>query len=174
MAEMALLASAVSAAGSIVGGAAARSQAKAEGAAMQRAAEFEATELRKKADEERAAGQREAMQEREKAARVASRATAVAASSGAGVENPTILGLLEDTAAEGEMQAGAKKYASESRARGYLDQGAMGIWNANQKAASLAAKGDAAFTGSLLEGFGTAASGIYKYKTGSYGKKGYG
>lgn len=170
MAEMALLASVASAAGGIASGYAAKREGAAQSEAMRKSAEFEAARLQEKANEERAAGQRDAHNEREKADLLASRATAVAASSGAGVETPTILNVLEDIGAEGEMKAGQKRFVSESRARGYEDQANAGIWNVDVKGESSKRRGDAAFMGSILEGFGTAASGAYKYKTGNYGK----
>ena len=165
MAEIALLASAVSAAGTVVGGMAAKREGQAQASAMRQSAEFEAARLREKANEERAAAGREAAQERDKKEQMASRAIAVAASSGGGVENPTILNILDDIETKGELQAGQKMYVGKSRAAGMIDQANAGLWNADVKGQSARNRGDAAFVGSLLEGFGTAAGGVYKYKT---------
>ena len=129
-----------------------------EGKAKQASLNFQAQENEKKAAEERAAGQREAFEKRDETARVMSRQRALAASSGAGVVNPTVLDIYGDTAQEGEYNAQAALYGGESRARGQIDQ-----------ANAARAKGKAVRTGSLLEAGGSLFSGLSKTDFSAFG-----
>lgn len=122
-----------------------------QGKAEQAALNFEAKEREKKAAEERAASQREAIDKRTETQRVMSRQTALAAASGAGVVNPSILDIYGDTAAEGEYKAQATLYGGESRARGQIDQ-----------ANAARAKGKAAYKGAIFDSVGSALAGLGK------------
>jgi hypothetical protein len=107
MAAMGLIGGLISAAGSIVGGIAANNQAKAQAKAM---------EVR--AGEERAVSQREAIRRSKEAKMVMSRQQAVAASSGGGAGDPTVVNLMSGVGAEGKYQSGVALYEGETKGRG--------------------------------------------------------
>lgn len=108
-----LAGSAVSAVGSLAAGQAAEEQAQ-----------FRAKQLEQQAQEERAAAQREAFKVRRREQLMQSRLQAVSAASGAGAADPTVIGLAEDIAGEGEEQALMQFALGENRARGREDQAA--------------------------------------------------
>lgn len=88
-------------------------------------AKGEAKELRKQADQldikagqERASAQRLAIEQRRQAELLSSRALAVAAASGAGVDDPTVLNIMANIAGEGEYRALTALYEGEEEARG--------------------------------------------------------
>lgn len=143
---------------SVVGGIAAGQQAKSD-------ADFQAMQLERKANEEKAAAQREASDKRQEGLLVQSRQQALAAASGggAGTDAPTIAKIMSDTAGKTEYNANSVMYGGNERAAGFLDQ-----------AAATRASGKAAYQGSLLGAFGSAASGIggmFNPRTGIFGGK---
>ena len=101
-----------SAAGSIMSG-------KAEASASR----FQAAQMKQQAGQERAVSQRKAIEQRRQAGLANSRVTALAAASGAGATDPTVLDIEGDNAAAGEYNALSALYAGEERARG-LEMGA--------------------------------------------------
>lgn len=123
----------------------------AQGVAANNAAKFEAQQMDMKAKEERAASQREAAQDRKEAQLAMSRQQALAAASGggSGVDAPTIVKLMSDTAGQGELNAQMRMYGGEQRARGLMD---------SAKARRMS--GRASLLGSFAGGFGQAAKGI--------------
>lgn len=123
------------------------------GMAANTAAKFEAGQLKTRASEERAASQREVSERRRKTGIVMSRQKALAASSGAGVTNASILDLIGDTAQHGEFLAQADMAIGESRARGLEDQ-----------AAAARFRGKNALSGSILEGVTTGITGLAKMR----------
>lgn len=127
----------------------------AAGYAGKQASEQEAAQYRRRAAEEKAAAGREAYMQRERNEEVISRQRAVAASSGAGVVNPTVLDLFGDTAQRGEYLANTITYGGEQRARSAID-------NAN----AAKAKGKSLWTGSLLDGLAQGISGYSKLRYG--------
>lgn len=131
---------------SVMGGIQAGNAAEAE-------AKFEAAQLQRKADSERAVAQREAADKTKEGQLAQSRQQALAASSGggAGIDDPTIVKLMGDTAGQTEYNREGAMYVGEDRARGYIDQ-------SNARLAS----GKSAKRGSLIGAFGTAFSGIGK------------
>lgn len=64
-----------------------------------------------------AASQRQALEERRQADLVASRALAVAAASGAGVSDPTVVDIISRTKGEGHYRAAVALYEGEERSR---------------------------------------------------------
>ena len=78
----------------------------------------EARQLDTKAGLERASSQREAMEERRKARLLQSRGQAVAAASGGGADDPTIVNLMADIAGEGEYRSLTALYEGNERAFG--------------------------------------------------------
>lgn len=97
----------VSAGGSIFGG-----------IQKSKALKFEAKQLEGNAGLERAMSQREAMEERRQARLLNSRALAVAAASGGGTDDPTVVNLMADIEGEGEYRALSSLYSGETSARG--------------------------------------------------------
>ncbi len=81
------------------------------------AREFEADQLETLAKQEFAASQREALEERRQANIQASRALAVAAASGAGAGDPTVIDIIANLQGEGAYRAGLALYEGEERQR---------------------------------------------------------
>lgn len=170
MAVMMMVAQGVQAVGGMMQGAAQQKAGKDKQRMLEQAAAYNAETLRRRANEESAASQRTAQRERDKKDLALSRQTALAAKSGAGVENPTILQLLEETDSYGDFLASTELYRGESRARGLKDQADVGMWNAAVEGRAAKKAGDAAFAGSILEGIGMAAETFYDgYKGGAFG-----
>ena len=77
-----------------------------------------AAELKRQADARRAAGTREAAEEQRNAELAYSRALAVAAASGGGVSDPTVVKILADLQAEGDYRVLSRLYTAEDEAQG--------------------------------------------------------
>ena len=82
----------------------------------------EAAGLDRQAGLERASSQREAIEERRQSRLVQSRGLAVAAASGAGADDPTVVNLLANLEGEGEYRALTALYEGNERAIGMEDQ----------------------------------------------------
>lgn len=104
---MAQLGSLFSAYGSIV-----------QGNAAADAANSEARQLQYRAGQTRASTQRSAIDARRQSRYAISRGRAVAAKSGAGVTDPTVINTLADVSAEGEYAALTRMYEGEDAAIG--------------------------------------------------------
>lgn len=107
-------------AGNFVSIAGSRDSARAARTAGERskvAGEFNAVELERQAGLSSALAQRQAMEERRMADYAASRALAVAAASGAGVSDPTMMRILANHKGEGMYRASLALYEGEERAR---------------------------------------------------------
>ncbi len=111
----------VSAAGSIAQGNAADEAAQATAAAAER-----------RAGEERAAATREAARRAQQESLLLSRQQAVAASSGAGATDGTVLNLMEGIAQEGQYQRDIAIYQGESKAVNLEDEAALARWKGKQ------------------------------------------
>jgi hypothetical protein len=81
------------------------------------AAQFEAQQLEQQAGQVVAASQRDAREERRKADLVASRALALAAASGGGASDPTVVRIIAGIAGEGSYRASVSLYRGEDQAR---------------------------------------------------------
>ena len=127
----------LSGAGSIAGGMNAAQMAKAQARILERQAE-----------EEKAAARREAMRKREEGERIGSRQLALAAASGGGVNDPTVLNIMGDTAAETEIHAEEIEYGGSVRAADLLNQ-----------ASAVRAGGQQMKTAGIIKGIGSIASG---------------
>ena len=103
---------------------AAGSAAADAGRSQEKAAKFEAKQMRQQAGQERASSQRQAEQDRRKGRLTASRALAVAAASGGGASDTTVVEKIADIEAEGELNALAALFEGEERAR-TLETGAQ-------------------------------------------------
>ena len=122
-----------------------------QGKYEQAAAELEARNAEAQGKEELAASQRTAQDKRREAKLAESRAIAIAAGSGAGVTNPTVIDILEETAGRGEYIAQTELYGGKSRKAGYYD-----------KAAAARFRGKQAKTGSIFDAIATGVSGFNK------------
>jgi len=81
------------------------------------AKQFEAEQLREQAGQVIAVSQRAALEERRQGRLMASRALAVAAASGAGASDPTVVNLIAGAEGEAALRAGYALYEGEDRAR---------------------------------------------------------
>lgn len=129
---------AISAAGTIAGGQAAKS-----------AADYRAQQYNLQAQTSTAEGQRQMMEEQRKGALVGSTLQARAAASGGSATDPTVLKLGSDIAGRTEYGALSDLFQGQDRSAGLYDE-------ANAAKAS----GDAAVTGSYFGAAGTVASGV--------------
>lgn len=141
MAELAVIGSIVQAVGTFAGGVAANN-----------AAQEEARQLEERGQEEFAASQREAMARREEGRLVNSRAQALAASSGAGADAPTIVRLMSDTAGQAELNAQTDLYGGRQRRAGMRDS-----------ARARRAEGQASLMGSFFDAGGQVLGAGGKY-----------
>jgi hypothetical protein len=111
----------------VAGAASQGSEMKAAAKANQRRAAAEKAQLDYMAGQEQAAGQHKAVEARRKAALMLSRAQAVAAASGAGAVDESLMGgILE----EGEREAGYRMYESGERANTLRYKGEVGLQDA--------------------------------------------
>ena len=130
------------------------------GVAGQAASRAEERELKIRAADERAAKQREGIERRRRAELLISRNQAVAADSGAGATDPTVLAIEGDLYQEGEYQAAIENY-----------QGAQKADALRRKASQTRAEGDIGLLDSGLRASGTILSGISSYYD-RYGRRG--
>lgn len=119
---LAIVGTAVSAAGTVYGA--------VSGAAGARA---EAQSMNIKAKQERAAGERQANERRREAALVQSRQRAVAAASGGGASDPSVLRLMSGVAERGELNAQTEMFNADSAATSLQNQAAALRANASQQ-----------------------------------------
>lgn len=98
--------------------------AKAQGIAAEKLAILQARQLEQNAGQDIAAGTAAVDAERRKSELIASRAMAVAAASGAGALDPTVVKILQGIRGEGELAANTQMYNANERARGQTDQAA--------------------------------------------------
>lgn len=103
----------LSAAGQLKAGGA----AKRAGRERRKVSQFEARQLEQQAGQAVASAQRGAMEEQRRADLMSSRALALAASGGGGVDDPTMVSLFSDIESEGAYRAGISLYQGEEEAR---------------------------------------------------------
>lgn len=142
MAALGAVATVISALGTVAGGIAANNQAQ-----------FQAEQQEMAGKEEFAASQREANDKRKESTYVQSRQQALAAASGGGAADPTIVRLMTKTAQQGEMNAQTARYVGENRQRGLMDAA---------KASRMS--GEASLFGSFFGATGDALSGWARYR----------
>lgn len=152
MAGMSAGGTALSVMGSSKQAKAAKQQAKAQYALAQ----YEANQLDQNARETQAAGQYASIEQRRQSELLQSRALAIAASSGAGTLDPTVLDVIGGIAKEGERAVQTETYNAESEAAGMRAQAVATRYGGAQalKAGKIAAKG------AKIQAFSTALSGI--------------
>src|SRR3990167_4381106 len=156
----AIAGSAIQGAGTILGGIEANTTAKYEAKQGQILAEWERRQLEQQAKQDEYARAVRAREKRHESTLVQSAQLARAASSGGGVTNPTILNLMEDTAARGEYLAQTELAAGKMDAASRRHQGAATILGANMQGDILRMRGRSAQTGGILSGVGQTAAGI--------------
>lgn len=125
----------------------------AQGVSAKNAADYQADQQEAAGKEAFAASQREAIQKRKEAEIANSRAQAVAAASGAGASDPTIIKLMTDTAGQGELNAQGSLFQGEQQKRGLFDA-----------AKGSRMSGNASLFGSFLGAGGEALGGFAKYR----------
>lgn len=130
------------------------------GRAANASAKFQAAQLEQRAGQERAAAQRQAIEERRKAALAISRGQAVAAASGAGATDPTVMNITGDVAAQGEYNALSALFGGEERARG-----------AQLQATATRMEGKQAKKAGMIGGLGTIAGGVGTTLFAKYGAR---
>jgi hypothetical protein len=87
------------------------------GAQLQQLGEFEAQQIERNALTEIAVSQRGAAEEKRQAGLAASRALAVAAASGGGASDPTVMKIISDITGIGSYRSSVVLYEGEERAR---------------------------------------------------------
>jgi hypothetical protein len=117
-----LAGTALSAVGTVAGGVAAKNQAEAQAQAAER-----------QANEVQAASQREAIQRSREAKLLISRQTALAAASGGGAADPSILTNAGNIAARGKFNADSALYEGSAAAAGLQDTAAVSRWQGRQE-----------------------------------------
>lgn len=104
------------------------------GVAQQKAAEFEAQQLEQNAGQAQAASQRSAIEELRKSMALQSRAIAVAAASGGGALDPTVMALVAGLSKEGQLAAETQIYGGDERARSMRNQAKASRYEGAQRA----------------------------------------
>ncbi len=141
--------------------------ARIAGERQKAAAEFEAIQEEEQAGIALAISQRQAAEEARQGRYQASRALAVAASSGGGVSDPTIINLIARSRGEAVYRSNVALYEGEAQARKLRLQAAA----TRITGADLAAEGVSRQTGALFSAVGTVAkTGLSLYA--KYGMKG--
>lgn len=128
------LGTALTAAGTAVGAVGSYAASKAQADADQAKANAEGAIMRERAKEERAVAQRVAGEETRKARLAQSRLGAVAAGSGAGASDDTVLKLWGDIEKEGQYNAAQATASGEQKATGLNYQADMDRWSADANA----------------------------------------
>lgn len=149
MAGLGLIGTAISAVGSILGGVAQSNQL-----------EYQAEVEEVRANEARAVSQREAEKKDREAKYIISKQRAVAAASGGASDDPSVVRLMQDVAAEGDYQSRSALYEGETRGRFMEAQAKLNRMQARQ----------AMFSGFIDAGSSVISglSGFDKYKTPTY------
>lgn len=132
--------------------------AKTNAQATATAAEFQAKQLDQQAGQSMATGQRQSAEQLRQAKLAQSRAIALAAASGAGASDPTVVRLMGEIGAEGAYRAGVAMYQGEEQARQLRLKAAAARYEGEAALVSGEARSDAystASTASLLSGAGT-------------------
>lgn len=130
--------------------------------------DFEAKQLRQQAGTAIAVGQRGALEQERQARLVQSRTLAVAAASGGGVSDPTIVNMLAKTAGEGTYRARVALYGGEERARLLRMQAAAADYEGAAALEGGANKASAYETQGTSAMFSGASSLFTKYNTGGF------
>jgi len=107
-----------------------------QGQDQQRLANYQAAQLRQDAGQQVAQGTQLAQDEQRKSALIASRAIAVAAASGGGALDPTVVKILQGIHGEGELAADTRMYNANENARDMTDKASATKYSGKQAAAA--------------------------------------
>lgn len=167
MAELATIATLISAGTAMAGAAVSAQGTLAAGKAAQQAANYEAAQLDIKAKEEQAASQREALEHKRKKDMALSEVQSKSAASGFSATDPTALAIADEISRYGTMQEQMAMYGGESRRTGIEAQAA------GRRMEGAAARQGAKYSavGTILGGVSTMAS---KFAPKTYGSGGAG
>jgi hypothetical protein len=157
--------SALSAAGTLMGGKAAADAGKSQ----QDAAYFKAAQEDQAAQESRAAAQRVALDKAREGRLLQSTLQANAAASGGGAADGTILDLAGGIAGRSEYESLLEMYKGENRARGLEDQAIGTRISGDAALAEGKAKQEASYYSAAGTLIGSAGSAYKTYKTKGYG-----
>ena len=154
--------------------------AKAQGKAIKKEKEFESAQLRQQAGLDIAVSQQKAQEQLRQSRLVQSRTLAVAAASGGGVSDPTIVRMLSRVAGEGTYRARTALYEGEERARLKMMQaeasdyeGKTGVIAGNMRASAYQTQGAASLLGGAASLYAKYNSGINPGGSGiGYGEAG--
>lgn len=163
MQALAVASTAVSAIGTLTSGSQQADAYKAEGKAQKSIADYQASQLRYRAGQEKASSQAAAEQERRKARLAISRGTAVAAASGGGVSDPTVMDILAGLRGEGEYNAKSALYEGEETAKGLEAQAVAAENGGAYESAAAAYKAKATRRASYVQAGGTLMSGAASF-----------
>ena len=130
------------------------------GADQQRLAEFQAAQLEQNAKQQIAVGQRQSAEDLRQSRLLQSRAIAVAAASGGGAMDPTVLNIIGGIDAAGHYAAESSIYNAKETARGMKDQAKALRYSGGQAAEA----GKVARLGSRMSAFSTVLSGYSGFK----------
>jgi len=102
---------------SVVGTALSAQGAKQQGQDIQQANIYQARQLEQNAGQAKASGQIEALNQGMQTSLMVSRARAIAAASGGGVSDPTVVNIMSRIAGEGAYRENVARYNGDTRAR---------------------------------------------------------
>ena len=154
-------------------GKAGQQQAQQSAAQAKVSAEFEAKQADYLAGQAVAISQREAYEQRRMSALLASKALSIAAASGAGASDPTVVGLIGEIYAEGAYRSALAMYEGEETARSYKVSAAARRAGGESFAAARTAEGESIARASNLSATSTLISGASSL-FGSFGSMGGG
>lgn len=160
MIGLALAGTAASAAGTIISGQSQAAALEYQARQQQILAQWQADQLRVQARQELGIAAAKAREERRQAAIMQSNQLAIAASSGAGATNPTIINLMEETAAHGEYLAQGEMFTGRSRAADLRIRADTILEEARAGGVVAGMTADATRTNSYLTAAGDVASGV--------------
>lgn len=107
----------------------------------------------------RGMGQREAVEERRQADIQQSRALALAAASGGGASDPTVMDIMARLAGEGEYRALSKMYSAETEAQGYDNAAKVRKFEAKNTRTAALIGGAGSILGAAAKQFGAGKAG---------------
>ena len=97
-------------------------QSIVRGLDMKAAADYQAQQLRNNAGQDAAEGQHAAANEERRTAQLMSRQLAVAAASGGGASDPTVMNIIANTASEGAYRQALALYSGNAKAQKSMEQ----------------------------------------------------
>ena len=141
------------------------------------AAEFQAAQLRQNAGQAQAAAQRDALSVYQQSKLIASRALAVAAASGGGASDPTVINIMAGIAGEGAYRSALALYSGDEKARGMKTHADATIYDSKleQRASERSAFGKLVGGAAAgMKGIARGQSLFEKYGQGGPGTSGWG